>query len=265
MNFDHQAIHRIFRVRWIVVVLAATRVLAASSYGDEPADTGPAVTPALAVIDDTNAPDKDANVPASPDPPMVGQWKVPSFGGDGRVKIEPVDGESATFELAIGDPLTGIYWDGPHPTENFRWTFSAKRTDGYDFFAAATFPVGDGFVTFVPGGWGGTVAGLSSIDGFDASENETTQYLPFETDQWYKFRIEVDTKSIRVWRDDQPVLTVDRGDKKFSLRNEMDLCKPFGLAAFQSDALIRDIRLAKIKPIDESRDPVPANAVETQR
>ena len=44
---------------------------------------------------------------------------------------------------------------------------------GGDFFATLTFPVDDSFCTFVTGGWGGDIVGLSSIDGWDASDNET--------------------------------------------------------------------------------------------
>ena len=37
----------------------------------------------------------------------------------------------------------------------------------------------------------GGVVGLSSIGGFDASENETTQFVEFKNGQWYKIRLRV--------------------------------------------------------------------------
>jgi hypothetical protein len=37
--------------------------------------------------------------------------------------------------------------------------------------------------TFICGGWGGAVVGISSIDGQDASMNETTKYIKFEDDR----------------------------------------------------------------------------------
>ena len=41
------------------------------------------------------------------------------------------------------------------PTTNYELSFEAQRLDGFDFFAAATFPVGKSHATFVNGGWGG--------------------------------------------------------------------------------------------------------------
>ena len=40
--------------------------------------------------------------------------------------------------------------------------FEAQRVQGNDFFATTTFRVGKDPLTFVVGGWGGTVVGLSN-------------------------------------------------------------------------------------------------------
>jgi len=70
--------------------------------------------------------------------------------------------------------LTGITWTGEFPKSGYEIRFEAARLEGNDFFAGITFPVKDSFCSWINGGWGGTVVGLSSLDGDDASENDTS-------------------------------------------------------------------------------------------
>ena len=191
---------------------------------------------------------------------VKGLWKVCQFGGDGPVSIsEPKRADDASpadrsgpnpidrvIELSIGDPMSGVYWDGSVPKTNYRLRYRAKRIEGFDFFAAATFPVGDDTITFVPGGWGGGVTGISSIDGQDASDNETTRYVALKTDRWYAFEIIVTDAKIVAKIDGEVVADVGREGKTFSMRDEMDVCKPLGFAAFQGDAIIRDITIDRL-------------------
>ncbi len=160
-------------------------------------------------------------------------WKVPEFGGEGEVRVQ--DG---CIVLERGDPMTGIAWEGEFPKVNYEVEYVAKRTDGIDFFATVTFPVGDTFCSFVTGGWGGAVIGLSSINFNDASDNETTQFMTFKDNQWYKFRVRVTKVKIEVWIDDKKVVDC----------YEVDLCKPFGFASWCSTGVIRSIRLRELTP-----------------
>ena len=96
----------------------------------------------------------------------------------------------------FGDGCTGVTWTKEFPTWDYEVACDAMRVDGNDFFCGMTFPVGKDPCSFIVGGWGGTVVGLSSIDGFDASENETTQYYEFERDRWYKIRLRVTPERI---------------------------------------------------------------------
>ena len=50
----------------------------------------------------------------------------------------------------------------------------------------------------VVGGWGGRVVGISSINGVDASENETYKDHEFKTGQWYRVRVKVTKKKVEV-------------------------------------------------------------------
>ncbi|HUP81768.1 MAG TPA: DUF1080 domain-containing protein [Pirellula sp.] len=157
-------------------------------------------------------------------------WEITNFGGEGDVQLS--DG---VLRLERGEPLTGINMiTKGFPKENFEMRWKATRVEGSDFLAGVTFPVGDEFCSLICGGWGGGLVGLSSIDGNDASENETTNFIQFKNKQWYSFRVRVDKKHITVWVDDKETLKVEREDKKFSLRGEVFKSKPVGYCVFQS-------------------------------
>jgi len=162
-------------------------------------------------------------------------WEKTNFGGEGDVELK--DG---VLTLGFGDPLTGInYKSKDFPTDHYEMRWEAMRTQGQDFFACATFPIGDEFCSFIAGGWGGSLTGISSIDGYDASENETTGSEDFKNNEWYRFRVRVEPDKLVVWVNDREVVSVDREDHKFSLRIEVDRCKPLGYCNFQCEASVR--------------------------
>lgn len=172
----------------------------------------------------------------------LGPWESTQFGGEGEVAV--ADGK---ITMAQGVMLTGIHYTKKDlPKINYELTWEGRRTLGIDFFAAVTFPVGEVYCSFIPGGWGGAVVGLSSIDGKDASENETTQYIAFDDDRWYKFRLRVTEKRIQCWIDDKQVIDVATQGKKISTRNEVTLSQPLGFVAWQSDAELRSIEIRKL-------------------
>lgn len=169
-------------------------------------------------------------------------WKETSFAGAGKVHV--INGE---LRIDMGLVMTGANYTNATPRLDYEIEYEAKKTDGSDFFAALTFPVGTKAVTFVNGGWGGAVTGISSIDMQDASENETTKYLKFEKGQWYKFRIRITAKKLQVWMDDKSVIEQDIAGRDLSMRpGEIELSAPFGLAAYQSSAAIRNIRVREL-------------------
>lgn len=170
--------------------------------------------------------------------PLQGSWVVSQFGGDGPVEIK-----GNAVKIGFGDPLTGIRWEGDLPRENFEVELEAKRTDGFDFFCALTFPVGKNNVSFIMGGWGGGVVGISSVDGFDASENDTTTFRNFDNDRWYKVRARVDANQIQCWIDDKAAAEQLRKGHEFDIRYEMDQCVPLGVAAFQCKSEMRNMRI----------------------
>jgi hypothetical protein len=123
-------------------------------------------------------------------------WKETDYAGRGNVKVE--NGE---LHIENGLVITGVTFTNSAvlPKTNYEISYQAKRVNGSDFFALLTFPVGDKHASFVTGGWGGAVTGISSINSMDASENDTTVYLKYNQDQWYTFRLRVTPQNLSVW------------------------------------------------------------------
>jgi hypothetical protein len=171
-------------------------------------------------------------------------WEKTNFGGEGDVHIE--DG---LLVLEMGDPLTGINWKSEKelPTTNYEISLEAKKVLGDDFFCGLTFPVQDSHATFVCGGWGGAVVGISSIDFQDASENDTTDFMRFEKDRWYKIRVKVTDKKILAWIDDKEMAAVNLEESEVMLRSgPIELCVPLGVANFQTRTALRNFKLRKL-------------------
>jgi hypothetical protein len=169
-------------------------------------------------------------------------WKILDkidFDGHGDVAIK--DGE---LVLGMGRPMTGVKWAGQElPRTNYEITFQARRIEGSDFFCGMTFPVEKSHCSLVLGGWGGSLTGLSSLDGFDASENESTGSMVFKDGQWYKVRLRVTPEKIEVWVDDDQIVDVKIAGRKVSLRWEMDSMPPLGFATYATKGGLKNVVL----------------------
>lgn len=171
-------------------------------------------------------------------------WKVTEFGGRGDIAVK--DG---LLMIQMGAMLTGVRWTNGIPKTNYEVELEGMKVDGSDFFCGLTFPVGDSFCSLILGGWGGGVVGLSSIDGHDASENETTKYMPFEKNRWYRIRLRVTKTSIEAWIDDERIVEQSIEGRTISLRpGEIEYSVPFGVATWQTTGAFRKIRLRPIEP-----------------
>jgi Domain of Unknown Function (DUF1080) len=169
-------------------------------------------------------------------------WKVTQFGGEG-----PVETKGGELVLGTGNNLTGVTIDRPIPRTNYEVTLEAKRVEGSDFFCGLTFPVNKDPCSLVLGGWGGGVCGLSSIDGNDASENETTKYRKFDKGRWYAVRLRVTDKKIEAWLDNEQIVDQELADHSISIRIEVQASRPFGLASYETKAALRNIRIRRLK------------------
>lgn len=241
------------RLWWLPCVLATAVVLLVgprSVAADKPAKQAPATQAASAK---PAAPAKKADDPYAWknlfDGKTLKGWKSPNFGGEGKVNVQ--DG---AILMEMGDSMTGITCTQDVPKMNFELAFEAKRTKGNDFFATTTFPVGKDFCSFVVGGWGGGVVGISSIDHFDASENPTTKFMSFKDNQWYRIRVRVTKAKIECWIDDEKQVDFETKDHKLSIRMECDLCCPLGISTWCTSSAVRSIRLRNLPP-EEQKDP----------
>lgn len=170
-------------------------------------------------------------------------WQETPFSGHGTVKVE-----NAQILLPYGKPMTGITLTREFPRSNYEVRFEAARLQGNDFFASLTFPVAGSFATWVTGGWGGDIVGISSIDGWDASDNETRSYFTFENGRWYAFRLNVSEDRIQAWIDDQPIVNVQIKGRTISLRpGDIKLSAPFGFASYNSTGALRKIEYRLIR------------------
>jgi len=170
-------------------------------------------------------------------------WKVTDFAGGGRVEVE-----GGRLLLRSGVMLTGVNWTNEIPKTDYEVTLDAMKLDGGDFFCGLTFPVGESFASLIVGGWGGGVVGVSSIDGMDASENETTKFAGFDKDRWYHIRVRVTREKIEAWIDADKMVDASIAGRKISLRpGDIELSAPFGLATWQTTGALRDIRLRRLE------------------
>jgi hypothetical protein len=192
-----------------------------------------------------SAPAKDAPEPGWKslfDGKTMAGWKQTEFAGRGEVVV-------TNGEIRLGTGLmTGITWTNASelPRSDYEISLEAMRVDGSDFFCGLTFPVGKDPCSFIVGGWGGGVVGLSSLDGQDASQNETTKYVSFKNGQWFHIRVRVTGAKLEAWIDADKMVDITLADKSISIRPEMEESKPLGVASWNTGAALRKIRIRRL-------------------
>jgi len=172
----------------------------------------------------------------------IAGWEITNFGPQGPVYLSGNE-----IILGMGDGCTGITWKKDFPSINYKVTLEAKRIAGNDFFCGITFPVGESPCTFIVGGWGGTTVGLSSINGKDASDNETKSLLKFDKDRWYNISLVVKPDTIKALIDNVVVVDFAIKGKRLSVRPEVELSRPFGITSWNTTSALRNIRVQKLK------------------
>jgi hypothetical protein len=270
-SFTHGFAARLYasfngRMGWWFLILG----VASTAFGEEKR-----AAPTSAAV--TNPPPVQAEKPKPADAVVdlfdgrsLQGWTLTDFAGHGEVRVEslkkllasrtpkPADThaaqatgiaglEDSVIVLEMGALLTGINYTNEVPKINYEVTFEAMRLDGSDFFCGFTFPVNESHCSLIVGGWGGGVVGISSLDGLDASENETTKFMPFQSGRWYAIRVRVTPAKLEAWLDQEKVVDVKIAGRKISLRSgDIELSKPFGLAAYQTVAALRNLQLRRL-------------------
>lgn len=274
-NLNTCSIHRMIRATRVFAALICAGAFLAGCANSEsgsraagsppvppavPAPPAPAAPPAVAAS--APAPDDFAPEPiklpdgaAKPPAPFEGTgwedlfdgetldgWRETQFAGRGTVHVQ-----SGLIILGMGDPFTGINYTNTFPTMNYEIALDAMRVSGSDFFCGLTIPVGDTHCSLITGGWGGSLFGISSLDGMDASENETTKFVTFEQGRWYRLRVRVTEKRIEAWVDEERLINLLTQDRRINVRpGDIELSKPLGIASWQTAAAVREIRYRKI-------------------
>ncbi len=208
----------------------------------------------------TNPAEPSAKAEADKQPPWrslfngrdLTNWKSTNFGGEGDVTVK-----DKAIHLAMGNSLTGITWSPNSdaealPTVNYEVELQARRVQGDDFFCGLTFPYKDTHASLILGGWGGGLTGISCINHYDASENDTTGYHDFKRNQWYHVRLRVTDGKFEAWIDGKSYVDVALGNATISVRNEVEPSRPLGVASFITASEIRGIRIRSIPPKEKS-------------
>ncbi|NGO40317.1 DUF1080 domain-containing protein [Limisphaera ngatamarikiensis] len=165
-------------------------------------------------------------------------WLVIPYAGRGAVELR--DG---VLVMGMGSPFTGVRHTNEFPRMNYEIALEAARLSGSDFFCGLTVPVGNSHCSLIVGGWGGGLVGISSLDGYDASENETTTFRRFEKGRWYRIRMRVTANRLEAWIDDEQVVNVNTEGRRISVRpGDIEECIPLGIACWQTAAGIRNVQ-----------------------
>lgn len=205
-----------------------------------------AIAIALMGAGTVGAADSGTNAPAAGeivlfDGKTLKGWKATDFAGKGEVRVE--DG---LMVLEQGY-LTGVTYTNAVPKGNYELQVEAKRVMGNDFFCGLTFPIAGTNVTLILGGWGGGLVGISSIDGLDASENETMKIMSFQRDRWYAVRVRVTADKLEAWLDQEKIVDVATKNRRFSLRSgPIEESVPLGIATYETKAHIRKVVVKKL-------------------
>lgn len=210
----------------------------------------------LLALEEPQAPDPK---PADDGPPWkelfdgksLDGWKQSGYGGELNASV----GEDGVLTIPMADRLSGItYTGGDVPKTNYELEVQARRVAGTDFFVGLTFPVGDSHASLILGGWGGSVCGISSLDGEDANDNATRTVMKFKKGQWYTARVRVEPARIQVWLDGDSLVDVNIKDKRVGIRLEVGPSRPLGLATFATTAEVKHIRLRELPAADSKKD-----------
>ena len=150
--------------------------------------------------------------------------------------------------LGAGSDLTGVKWGGEMLKTDFTLSLEARRVEGSDFFCGLTFPVGEGYVSLILGGWGGTAVGLSNVDDMSAIENATSQAIEFVKNKWYSIEVTVAEGYVRVWLDDKKIIEQVIAGKRFNVWPQKELVRPLGVATYCTVGAIRRFAIKRLVP-----------------
>ena len=171
-------------------------------------------------------------------------WRiVDQFDFEDHGKVEVKDG---AIIIGAGKPASGISWTKKHPKIDYEISLEAQRVDGDDFFCGLTFPVNDSYCSWIVGGWGGRIVGLSNLDDASAVENETTTDYEFQSKRWYKLRIRVTSDRITAWIDNKEIINAEIAGRQLEIWWEQEPSRPLGVVAWKTASALRDFKIRQL-------------------
>ena len=176
-------------------------------------------------------------------------WKLCNYAGIGEVKV---NSETGALRVTRGEILSGIRIDNfdkrKLPKVNYELSLEARRVEGEDFFCCLTFPHKKTHASFVLGGWGGSVCGISSIDFMDAMENSTMTVRDFDQGKWYKLRLLVTDNRFQAFVEEKKIVNVGIKGRKIGMRfGEIEESVPLGLSTFRTTAEYKNIKIRHLE------------------
>ena len=176
-------------------------------------------------------------------------WEACNYAGTGEISV---DGETGILRIERGEILSGVKRSGYDkeklPKLNYEIKMEARRVEGDDFFYCLTFPYRDTHATFVLGGWGGSVCGISSIDFMDAMDNSTMTAREFVEGQWYKVRLVISDHRLQGFVDGDRIVNVGIKGRKIGMRfGEIEESVPFAVSTFRTTGEYRNIEIRKLE------------------
>jgi hypothetical protein len=172
-------------------------------------------------------------------------FRETEFGGEGLASIA---GNHILLEPGV--PLSGVTWTGVPPEAPYVFEVEFTKRYGNDFPCALTFPVAGSHLSLVLGGWGGTVCGLSSLDGLDASRNETRFVRAFPPGVRTHVRVAVSDEVVCAAIDGVEVVRLALAGRTLGVREELLPSRPLGIASFATAVELHSVRWA---PADRAR------------
>ena len=171
----------------------------------------------------------------------LGYWEKSDFFYGGKIEVQ-----DSSIIIGMGGYLSGITWNGPLLRMNYEINLDAIRLEGNDFFCGLTFPYDSTYCSLIIGGWGGTTIGLSNVNDYDASENETNNWMPLKDNQWYHIRLQVTDDQIVAWVDDKNMVDLQTTGKKIDIRFDIEESIPLGIATYWTKAAIKNITIKNL-------------------
>jgi len=180
---------------------------------------------------------------------VIERFPVDAAHGDGQGG--PVHVEDGQIVLGPGRPVTGIRWAGDFPKMGYEIALEAMYTSRPDGFGII-FPVRDTCGHLAAGGLGGTVVGLSWVDGAWGLVEGKAQRLKLAQGEWYSVRLRVTDDRIRAWVNDDQVVNLELAEHTVEPPADRRPLWPFGIHTWGCSSVVRNLRARlAVEPLPE--------------